>query len=127
MWHFDIGPVVSVNDRMRVNPLSLAEREGNGDFVFQRIQVACQTSNFIETFWTWYPLSVHLSLFLTVRERTILSISCAVLLLDFPEVSFGVTEVREGIRVLDWEVPTPPLQTSSSEAWDLAEDVTNDE
>ena len=111
---------------MRVNPLNLAEREGNGTFVLQRIEVACFSSKFIDTFWPWYPLSVHLFLFLNTRERTRLSISCAVLLFDFPEVAFGVTEVREGIRVSDWEVPTPPLQASHSDVPDLADNSDDD-
>lgn len=53
-------------------------------------------------------------LFLTTRERTVLSISCAVLLLDSTEVAFGVTERVEGIFVSDWEVPTPPVHTHLS-------------
>ena len=109
---------------MRYNPLSLQERDGHTDFVFLRIEQGCDSSRFVRTFWTWWPLSVHPCLFLDTTERTRLSLTCTVLCLDAPEVAFGVTERREGISVSSWEVPSPrvaPWSAPTSEASDTSD------
>ena len=97
---------------MRFNPLSLEEREGHNNFVISRIHRACESSAFVSTFWQWQPLSINLGLYLTVRERAILSTWCAVLLLDAPTVAFGITEHLESISVSSYEVPTPRVAIS---------------
>ena len=98
---------------MRFNPLRLQEIDGQSDFVLLRIDRACNTSAFVGTLWSWWPISVHLSLFLTTADGARLSLTCAVLCLDAPEVALGVTERRECISVDCWEVPSPPVASWS--------------
>lgn len=45
------------------------------------------------------------------------------------EISFGVTELRLGIQVDCWEVPSPPVEfrAAEAEAWALADDTAQDE
>ena len=107
---------------MRVNPLGLRERNGESEFVVLRIEQSCDSSGFIRTLWSWWPISVHLSLFLTTTERARLTITCAVLCLDATEVAFGVTERLEGICVSDWEVPSPRVA-----AWSLSSEASDED
>ena len=97
---------------MRFNPLSQQEREGHNNFVIAQIHRACESSAFVSAFWQWQPPSINLGLFLTVRERAILSTSCAVLLSEAPTVAFGITEHLESISVPSYEVPTPRVALS---------------
>ena len=106
---------------MRLNPLCQQERDGNNSFVISQIHRACESSAFVTTFWQWQPLSINLGLYLTVRERAILSTSCAVLLLDAPTVAFGITERLESISVSSYEVPTPRVAMSLHSRQDVWE------
>lgn len=73
-------------------------------------------SPFLRDIWIWFSLAVRVIAFLTVHERQRFFLVAKYIYFERCEISFGVTELRLGIQVECWEVPSPPVEFRPEEA-----------
>ena len=65
---------------------------------------------FLNEVWFQFQLAVKISSFLSTHERHRLIIVSSYIYFERAELGFGVTELREGLVLSDWEVPSPPVE-----------------
>ena len=74
-----------------------------------------EQSPFLKDIWFWFSLAVRVTAFLTVHERHRFFLVSKYIYFERCEISFGVTELRLGIQVDCWEVPSPPVEFRAGE------------
>jgi len=75
-----------------------------------------EQSAFLKDVWFWFTLAVRVTAFLSVHERQRFFLVSKYIYFERCEISFGVTELRLGIQVDCWEVPSPPVEYRPEEA-----------
>ena len=75
-----------------------------------------EQSPFLRDVWFWFSLAVRVTSFLTTHERHRFFLVSRYIYFERCEVAFGVTELRLGIQVDCWEVPSPPVEFREPEA-----------
>ena len=77
---------------------------------WERAVILFEQSLFLKQVWYQFRLSVRITSFLTVHERHRLILVSKYIHFERAELGFGVTELREGLEVSSWEVPSPPVE-----------------
>ena len=83
---------------------------GKVEQYWARVAVLFVQSNFLRKVWFQFPLSVRVAAFLTTHERHRLILLSSYIYFERAELGFGVTELREGLELSDWEAPSPPVE-----------------
>ena len=67
--------------------------------------------SFIDSLWRHYNISLAICGYLDSKSFSLFCCTSVILYTDHCELSFSLTEIKEGIAELniDWEVPTPPI------------------
>ena len=77
---------------------------------WERAAILFEQSLFLKQVWYQFRLSVRITSFLTIHERHRLILVSKYIHFERAELGFGVTELREGLEVSSWEVPSPPVE-----------------
>ena len=77
---------------------------------WERAAILFEQSLFLKQVWFQFRLSVRITSFLTIHERHRLILVSKYIYFERAELGFGVTELREGLEVSCWEVPSPPVE-----------------
>ena len=77
---------------------------------WERAAVLFEQSLFLKKVWFQFRLSVRITSFLTSHERHRFILVSKYIHFERAELEFGVTELREGLEVSSWEVPSPPVE-----------------
>ena len=89
---------------MQVGEVSRVEEYWN------RVAFHFGQSIFLNEVWFQFQLAVKISSFLSTHERHRLILVSSYIYFERAELGFGVTELREGLVLSDWEVPSPPVE-----------------
>ena len=76
-------------------------------------QAVDHSGTFVRNLWIQFAVSVQVFAFLHPADHLQCSFTCVVLQVDRWEVALGATEVRLGLNLSSWSVPTPPVQAYS--------------
>ena len=73
-------------------------------------QAVNRSGDFVQHLWIQFAVSVHVVSFLHSSDQQCCFATCLVIYIDRAELALGATEIREGLNLSSWSVPTPPVQ-----------------
>ena len=89
-----------------------------------RFTYCCNHSGtFVAELWCFFAISTGVVVYLDTFSQHRLLRTCIVLQVDRTDVALGATEIRLGLRLSSWGVPTLPVQAfavAPVTVWDLS-------
>ena len=73
-------------------------------------------SQLVSTVWFSVGICNSLFIFLDDLDCRVACCSCKILYAEHTVISLCVTEIRLNLRLLDWEVPSPPVEVADQQA-----------
>ena len=90
-----------------------------------RFTQGCQACGpLVSELWCFFAISTSVIAYLDTYSHFRWLQCCIVVYIDRTDVALGATELRLGIQLPSWGVPTPPVQAIAAQAatvWDLSD------